>query len=203
MIRYADDFVVLVRGSKAQAEAIKKETAEFMREQMRLTLSPEKTRTTHVDDGFDFLGFRIQRRPRGRIPVAYSFPSERSFREIKRRIKELTGQSTIGLSLDQLVHAQPDPTGLDQLPPPRREQALLQLRRPLPVVAGDALAAQEARAVDLVRFGGREASKPPRVSAARRLASDPTSNASAAASATLNTAPPARWRSAGPPPSCS
>jgi len=105
MIRYADDFVVLVRGTKAQAQAIKNDTAEFMREQMRLTLSPEKTRITHVDDGFDFLGFRIQRRPRGRIPVAYSFPSERSFRHIKHRIKELTGRSTIGLSLDQLVQA--------------------------------------------------------------------------------------------------
>ena len=44
MIRYADDFVVLVRGTEAQAHAIKEQTAEFMREQMRLTLSPEKTR---------------------------------------------------------------------------------------------------------------------------------------------------------------
>ena len=106
MIRYADDFVVLVRGSEAQAEALRQQTAELMREQMRLTLSPEKTRITHVDDGFDFLGFRIQRRPRpGRVPVAYSFPSEQSFREVKRRIKELTGRATIGLSLDQLVHA--------------------------------------------------------------------------------------------------
>jgi len=105
MIRCADDFVILVRDTKAQAEALKQQTAEFMREQMRLTLSPEKTHITYVDDGFDFLGFRIQRRPRGRIPVAYSFPSERSFRDVKHRIKELTGRSTIGLSLDQLVHA--------------------------------------------------------------------------------------------------
>ena len=63
MIRYADDFVVLVRGTRAQAHAIKKQTAEFMREQMRLTLSPEKTSVTHVDDGFDLLGFRIKRAP--------------------------------------------------------------------------------------------------------------------------------------------
>jgi len=42
MIRYADDFVVLVRGTKAQAHAIKQQTAEFMAEHMRLTLSPEK-----------------------------------------------------------------------------------------------------------------------------------------------------------------
>ncbi|MGH2797618.1 MAG: group II intron maturase-specific domain-containing protein [Thermoleophilaceae bacterium] len=106
LVRYADDFVVLVRGSESQAKALKERTAEFMAEQMRLTLSPEKTRITHVDDGFDFLGFRVQRRPRpGRLPVAYSFPSEQSFREVKRRIKELTGRATIGLSLDQLVHA--------------------------------------------------------------------------------------------------
>jgi RNA-directed DNA polymerase len=105
MVRYADDFVILVRGTKAQAQALKQQTAEFMRERMRLTLSAEKTHITHVDDGFDFLGFRIQRRPRRQIPVAYSFPSERSFRDIKHRIKELTGRSNIGLSLDELVHA--------------------------------------------------------------------------------------------------
>ena len=45
MIRYADDFVVLVRGTEAQAHAIKEQTAEFMAEQMRLTLSPEKTQS--------------------------------------------------------------------------------------------------------------------------------------------------------------
>ena len=98
MIRYADDFVILVRGTKAQAQVLKQQTAEFTAEQMRLTLSPEKTRITHVDDGFDFLGFRLRRRPRGRTLVACSFPSERSLREIKHRIKELTGRSTIGLA---------------------------------------------------------------------------------------------------------
>jgi RNA-directed DNA polymerase len=56
MIRYADDFVVLVHGTRAQAEAIKETAAMLLRDQLRLTLSPEKTRITHVDDGFDFLG---------------------------------------------------------------------------------------------------------------------------------------------------
>ena len=56
MVRFADDFVVLVRGTEAQAHALKKQTAEFMREQMRLTLSPEKTHVTHVDDGFTCSG---------------------------------------------------------------------------------------------------------------------------------------------------
>ena len=105
MIRYADDFVVLVRGTEAQAHAIKKQTAEFMAEQMRLTLSPEKTAITHVDDGFDLLGFRIKRAPwRANKRVAYTFPSQRALREIMHRIKTLTDRSTVNLSLDQLIH---------------------------------------------------------------------------------------------------
>jgi RNA-directed DNA polymerase len=61
MIRYADDFVVLVRGTEAHAHALKEQTAAFMAKQMRLTLSPEKTAITHVDDGCELLGFRIKR----------------------------------------------------------------------------------------------------------------------------------------------
>jgi RNA-directed DNA polymerase len=105
MIRYADDFVVLVRGTAAQAHAIKERTADFMREHMRLTLSAEKTRITHVDDGFDLLGFRIVRRPwRGNKRVAYTFPSERAFRDVKHRIKTLTKSSMVNLSLDRPIH---------------------------------------------------------------------------------------------------
>ena len=105
LIRYADDFVVLVRGTEAQAHAIKQQTAAFMREQMRLTLSPEKTRVTHVDDGFDLLGFRIVRRPWKQTKrVAYTFPSQRALRTVMHRIKTLTNHSTVNLSLDRLIH---------------------------------------------------------------------------------------------------
>jgi RNA-directed DNA polymerase len=106
MIRFADDFVVLVRGTEAQAQAIKQQTAEFMAEQMRLTLSPEKTHITHVDDGFDLLGFRVIRAPwRGNKRVAYAFPSKRAVRDVMHRIKTLTKRSTTNLSLDELIQA--------------------------------------------------------------------------------------------------
>jgi len=106
MIRYADDFVVLVRGTKAQAHAIKEQTAVFMREQLRLTLSPEKTAITHVDDGFELLGFRIKRRPwQANKHVAYTFPSKRALRRVMYRIKTLTKRNTTNLSLDELIHA--------------------------------------------------------------------------------------------------
>jgi len=105
MIRFADDFVVMVRGTEAQAHAIKEQTAEFMAEHMRLTLSPEKTATTHVDDGFDLLGFRIVRHPsRSNKLGAYAYPSKRAVREIKHRIKTLTKSTMTNLSLDELIH---------------------------------------------------------------------------------------------------
>ncbi len=106
MVRYADDFLVLVAGTRAQAEAIKEETAKFMAEQLRLTLSPEKTSITHLDEGFDFLGWRVKRyHGPGRAPVAITFPSDRALRDIMHRIKKLTGRATTNLSLDELIHA--------------------------------------------------------------------------------------------------
>jgi hypothetical protein len=61
-VRYADDFVVLSNGDKAHAEAIREELRNFLSTHLRLTLSMEKTKVTHLNDGFDFLGFHLQRR---------------------------------------------------------------------------------------------------------------------------------------------
>jgi RNA-directed DNA polymerase len=60
-VRYADDFVVLCNGTREQAEAVRQELHSFLASRLRLTLSLEKTKVTHVDDGFDFLGFHLQR----------------------------------------------------------------------------------------------------------------------------------------------
>src|SRR5262249_45132043 len=56
-VRYADDFVVLCNGSRSAAEAIREELHQFLHDRLRLTLSMEKTKVTHANDGFDFLGF--------------------------------------------------------------------------------------------------------------------------------------------------
>ena len=65
--RYADDFVVIVKGNKAHAEAIREECRMFLEGNLKLTLNMEKTHITHVNDGFVFLGHRIIRKrgPRG------------------------------------------------------------------------------------------------------------------------------------------
>jgi RNA-directed DNA polymerase len=60
-VRYADDFVVLCNGKKTQAEAMREELYQFLEATLRLELSKEKTRITHLNDGFKFLGFWIYR----------------------------------------------------------------------------------------------------------------------------------------------
>lgn len=59
--RYADDFVVLCNGTKEQAEAMKEELTTVLQDALKLELSKEKTKITHLNDGFDFLGFTIRR----------------------------------------------------------------------------------------------------------------------------------------------
>jgi RNA-directed DNA polymerase len=105
LIRYADDFVVLARGTKAQAHAIKERTADFMREHMRLTLSGREDE--HHPRGRRLRPARVPHRAapwRGNKRVAYTFPSERAFRDVKHRIKTLTKSRTVNLSLDRLIH---------------------------------------------------------------------------------------------------
>ena len=58
--RYADDWCVfLTRSSRERAERLRDEIRDFLRETCGLELSAEKTRITHVRDGYDFLGFNI------------------------------------------------------------------------------------------------------------------------------------------------
>lgn len=60
-VRYADDFVILSNGTREQTEALREEVRNFLADSLRLSLSMEKTRITHLNDGFDFLGFTIRR----------------------------------------------------------------------------------------------------------------------------------------------
>lgn len=104
LVRYADDFVLLVKGTREQAEALKEEIALVLATELKLSLSPAKTLVTHIDEGFDFLGFRIQQKTRNGKRVVYTFPSRKAFESIKRRVKALTRRSTTSLSLVRLLY---------------------------------------------------------------------------------------------------
>ena len=95
IVRYADDFVVLVAGSRAHAEALRVEVAAVLA-QIGLRLSESKTRICHIDEGFDFLGFRIQRhRKRGASKSCiYTYPSKKALAAVKTKVRGMTQGST-------------------------------------------------------------------------------------------------------------
>ena len=95
LVRYADDFVVLVSGTRAHAEELRTEVAAVLRP-MGLRLSAEKTRIAHIDEGFDFLGFRIQRQTkRGTNKrYVYTYPSKKALASIKGKVRARTRGNT-------------------------------------------------------------------------------------------------------------
>ncbi len=95
LIRYADDFVVMVTGTKAHAEALRNEVAAVLKT-MGLRLSEEKTTVVHIDEGFDFLGFRIQRqKKRGSNKVfVYTWPSKKALASIMATVRAIMKQGT-------------------------------------------------------------------------------------------------------------
>lgn len=60
LVRYADDFVISAASKKILEETVKPAVTQFLAER-GLTLSEEKTLITHIDQGFDFLGFSVRK----------------------------------------------------------------------------------------------------------------------------------------------
>lgn len=76
--RYADDFVLIVKGTKTQAEILREECRSVLEDRLKLRLNMDKTRIPHVNDGFIFLGHRIiRKRSRyGDMRVTSTIPKE-------------------------------------------------------------------------------------------------------------------------------
>jgi RNA-directed DNA polymerase len=87
--RYADDFILIVKGNKAHAESIREECRVFLEEELKLALNMQKTNITHVNDGFIFLGHRIIRKrgPRGTMRPVTTIPRDK-FRNFAAKIVE-------------------------------------------------------------------------------------------------------------------
>ena len=96
LIRYADDFVIVVKGQQEHAEQLRHEVADVLAP-MGLRLSPEKTRVVHIDHGFDFLGFHIRRmRRRGSNKwYVYTLPAKKAIASIRQRVKTMTYRNTL------------------------------------------------------------------------------------------------------------
>jgi RNA-directed DNA polymerase len=103
LVRYADDFVILVHlnGEKALAKV------RGMLGRLGLELHPEKTRIVSAEKGFDFLGIHLRRTPtkspKARMKhVTRLWPSDRSLQAVRQKIKETFGRK-YGKSLEEIV----------------------------------------------------------------------------------------------------
>jgi RNA-directed DNA polymerase len=95
LVRFADDWVVMVAGTEADAERLRKEAAAVLLP-MGLRLSEEKTVIVHIDQGLNFLGMRIQRhRQRGsKRRFVYTYPSRAALMAVKAKVRSITRGST-------------------------------------------------------------------------------------------------------------
>ncbi|HZA79803.1 MAG TPA: group II intron maturase-specific domain-containing protein [Acidimicrobiales bacterium] len=107
-MRYADDFVVLLTGTEEHVEALRDEVATVLAP-MGLRLSEEKTIVTHIDNGFDFVGFHIQRkRQEGTTRrTLYTYPSKTALASVKAKVRELSQGNTNQSLADLLQRVNP------------------------------------------------------------------------------------------------
>lgn len=85
LVRYADDFIITGRTKEILEHEVQPLVEKFLAERT-LSISTEKTRITHIKDGFDFLGKNIRKYDKDAFLVK---PSKSSVQRIQRRLKEI------------------------------------------------------------------------------------------------------------------
>ena len=108
LVRYADDFVVMLTGTREHVESLRDEVAAVLAP-MGLRLSEEKTVVTHIDQGFDFLGFHIQRKLKQGTHrrTVYIYPSKTALAAVKTKVRVLTQGNTNQSLADLLQRINP------------------------------------------------------------------------------------------------
>jgi len=101
LVRYCDDFIITGSSKELLENEVKPIVEEFLKER-GLELSQEKTRITHIGDGFDFLGQNIRRYRDGKIIIT---PSKEKVSAVLGKIRETikrNAQATAGNLITQL-----------------------------------------------------------------------------------------------------
>ena len=84
LVRYADDFIISGSSRELLVDEVKPLVATFLKTR-GLELSPEKTSITHIEQGFDFLGWNVRRFRNGMLIR----PSKKSVQTFMRKIRAL------------------------------------------------------------------------------------------------------------------
>ena len=85
-VRYADDFVITGCSKELLEDQVKPVVCEFLKTR-GLELSEEKTRVTHVGEGFDFLGWNV-RKYNGKLLIK---PSKENVKAFLRKVRKIVG----------------------------------------------------------------------------------------------------------------
>jgi len=93
LFRYADDFILSAKGTMEQVTAIMDDIRGFFSEELRLNLSTEKTRVVRLEEGFDFLGFRIQRVRLDNHSCVRIRPTQKNLLRLKGKLQAMLGPS--------------------------------------------------------------------------------------------------------------
>ena len=103
-VRYADDFLIFVTGSYDDAVAERQALADWLREEMGLTLSEQKTRITALTEGFRFLGCRVRLKWDDRFGYGcrVEVPKE-VVNDFRRRVKNMLRRQTQVRSLQSML----------------------------------------------------------------------------------------------------
>ena len=100
MVRYADDFIITGNSKEWLENEVKPAVVEFLAER-GLILSPDKTKITHISEGFDFLGWNIRKYNDGKLLMKPSKANVKAhldkIREVIRGNKTVKQANLIGL----------------------------------------------------------------------------------------------------------
>src|SRR3546814_6561014 len=99
IVRYADDFIITGATKEVLENEVRPMVEEFPAAR-GLTLSPEKTKITHIDDGFDFLGFNV-RKYDGKLLIK---PAKKNVSAFLGKVREFV-KGNKALRQDKLVKA--------------------------------------------------------------------------------------------------
>jgi len=92
LFRYADDFILMAKGSRDGVESIVRDTKQYFSKHLKLELSGEKTRVVALEDGFEFLGFRIQRVRMGHFSCVRMGPTPRNVVRLVTKLDQMLGK---------------------------------------------------------------------------------------------------------------
>jgi group II intron reverse transcriptase/maturase len=101
--RYADDFVILSNDIKKGVEEEREMLANYLKEELQLELSSDKTVITHAFDGFDFLGFHIRKYERSKTAIIK--PSVRNVQKIRNKINSFLNRKTHNVDVTAMILA--------------------------------------------------------------------------------------------------